>query len=200
MATQNAVNVGLSGSTGSGSFVGSISATLVTPTLGVATATSINKLSITAPATSSTLTIADGKSLVVSNSLIFSGTDGASVNFGAGGTVAYSASSMVWYGISGTSQLASVDSGYVVQNAGQTTITLPATANLGDRVAVAGLGAEGWILTANSGQTVKVIGSTTSSGGTLTSTNQYDQIEVVCLVANTTWGARFVMSGGLTVA
>jgi hypothetical protein len=41
MATSNQVNVGLSGSTGSGSFVGSTSPTLVTPVLGVATATSL---------------------------------------------------------------------------------------------------------------------------------------------------------------
>ena len=41
MTTQNMVNVGLSGATGSGNFVGSTSATLVTPTLGAATATTI---------------------------------------------------------------------------------------------------------------------------------------------------------------
>jgi hypothetical protein len=41
MTTGNQVDVGLSGSTGTGTFVGSTSPTLVTPTLGVATATSI---------------------------------------------------------------------------------------------------------------------------------------------------------------
>jgi hypothetical protein len=41
MATNNAINVGLSGATGTGSFVGSTSPTLVTPTLGAATATSV---------------------------------------------------------------------------------------------------------------------------------------------------------------
>lgn len=41
MATNNQVNVGLSGSTGSGTLVGSTSAVLVTPTLGAATATSV---------------------------------------------------------------------------------------------------------------------------------------------------------------
>ena len=34
MATNNAVNVGLSGSTGTGNFVGSTSPTLVSPVLG----------------------------------------------------------------------------------------------------------------------------------------------------------------------
>lgn len=41
MTTQNIVNVGLSGITGTGTFVGSTSPTLITPTLGAATATSI---------------------------------------------------------------------------------------------------------------------------------------------------------------
>lgn len=41
MATNNAVNSGLAGTTGTGSFVGSTSPSLVTPTLGAATATSL---------------------------------------------------------------------------------------------------------------------------------------------------------------
>jgi hypothetical protein len=52
--------------TGTGKMVLDTSPTLVTPVLGVATATSINKLTLTAPATSATLTVADGASLVTS--------------------------------------------------------------------------------------------------------------------------------------
>lgn len=47
MSTNNSVNVGLSGSTGTGSFVGSNSPTLVTPTLGAASATSLTFSSTT---------------------------------------------------------------------------------------------------------------------------------------------------------
>lgn len=83
----------LAAQTGTGStFVVDTSPTLVTPVLGVATATSINKLSITAPAAGSTLTVADGKILTANNTLTFTGTDMSSVNFGNGGTVVYSAS------------------------------------------------------------------------------------------------------------
>ena len=78
--------------TGSGNVVLATSPTLTTPTLGVASATSINKLTITAPTTGSTLTIADGKTLTASNTLTFTGTDASSVAFGGGGTVAYLAS------------------------------------------------------------------------------------------------------------
>lgn len=80
----------ISDETGSGSLVFATSPTLVTPNIGVATATSVNKVNITAPATSATLTIADGKTLTASNTLTFTGTDSSSVNFGAGGTVLYS--------------------------------------------------------------------------------------------------------------
>lgn len=75
------------------------SPTLVTPTLGVASATSINKVAITAPATSATLTIAngktltanasvtlagtDGKTLTLSNNLTLAGTDGTTITFGS---------------------------------------------------------------------------------------------------------------------
>ena len=48
---------------------------MTTPTLGVATATSINKVAITAPATSATLTIADGATLTASATASVSGTN-----------------------------------------------------------------------------------------------------------------------------
>jgi hypothetical protein len=79
----------ISDETGSGALVFATSPTLVTPTLGVASATTINKVTITAPATGSTLTIANGKTLTASNTLTFNGTDASTVAFGTGGTVAY---------------------------------------------------------------------------------------------------------------
>lgn len=78
------------GATGTGKFAFDTSPTLVTPVLGVATATSINKMAITAPATSSALAVADGKTATISNTLTFTGTDGSSVALGTGGTVLYS--------------------------------------------------------------------------------------------------------------
>lgn len=79
----------ISDETGSGALVFATSPTLVTPTLGAASATSVNKVAITEPATGSTLTIADGKTLTASNTLTFTGTDSSSVAFGTGGTVVY---------------------------------------------------------------------------------------------------------------
>lgn len=69
------------GVTGTGSAVRATSPTLVTPVLGVATATSINKTIIVAPANTSSLSIADGKTLTASNSLTFAGTDSTTITF-----------------------------------------------------------------------------------------------------------------------
>ena len=82
----NATSVAAQTGTGS-TFVMNTSPTLVTPNIGAATATSINKVTITAPATSSTLTIAEGKTLTSSNTLTLAGTDGSTLNIGAGGTL-----------------------------------------------------------------------------------------------------------------
>ncbi len=82
--------------TGTGSVVLATNATLATPTLGVAAATSINKVAITAPATSATLAIADGKTFTASNTVTLTAVDGSTLAIGAGGTLgtaAYTASS-----------------------------------------------------------------------------------------------------------
>lgn len=73
--------------TGTGKVVRSTSPALVTPSLGNATASSINKLAITAPSTNATLTIANGKTLTANNSLSLTGTDGSTLNVGTGGTL-----------------------------------------------------------------------------------------------------------------
>lgn len=70
--------------TGTGTkFVVDNGPTLIAPVLGAATATSINRMAITAPATSSTLAVADGKTATFSNTMTFSGTDSATLPFGA---------------------------------------------------------------------------------------------------------------------
>lgn len=89
-AVLNDPNSSGSGTTGSGAQVLQNSPTLVTPTLGAASATSINKMAITAPASGSTLAVADGKTATVSNTLTFAGTDGTTMTFpGASASVGY---------------------------------------------------------------------------------------------------------------
>jgi len=83
----NAGTLGEMTTTGSGTVLAlATSPSLVTPSLGVAGATSINKVAITAPATSATLTIADGKTLTDT-----SGTGAVALKGATGGGFAQAA-------------------------------------------------------------------------------------------------------------
>ena len=81
LALDASKNVASVTNTGTGNNVLADGPTLTTPTLGVASATSINKVALTAPATGSTLTIADGKTLTANHSLTLAGTDATTMTF-----------------------------------------------------------------------------------------------------------------------
>ena len=101
---------------------------------------------------------------------------------------------------SGTTQAAAVNTLYTCTNAAQCNVTLPATAAVNDIVAIQSQGAGGIKATANTGQTIKVNGTTTTSAGNIVCASQYDAIEVICVVANTTWAVRSYTSNLLTVS
>ena len=58
-----------------------VSPSFTTPSLGVASATSINKVAITQPASGATITIADGKTATINKTLTLDGTDGTTMTF-----------------------------------------------------------------------------------------------------------------------
>lgn len=113
------------------------SPSFTTPTLGVAAATSINKVAITAPATSATLTIANGKTATVSRTITLTSTgDSAVMTFpNATDTVACLAAIQTitgaWSFNDGKLVLKGATSGTTTlkanATAGTTTATLPAT-------------------------------------------------------------------------
>jgi hypothetical protein len=59
-----------------------------------------------------------------------------------------------WQVVVGTSEQAQANRGYVANDAGLVTITLPAAPNIGDIVRVSGVGAGGWRISQNAGQTI----------------------------------------------
>jgi len=67
---------------------------------------SINGMTITA--STGTFTLTNGKTLSVSNTLTFTGTDSSSVAFGTGGTVAYTANKLSAFAATTSSELAGV--------------------------------------------------------------------------------------------
>lgn len=126
---------------------------------------------------------------------------GISIN-SASGSITISSTgvgSLVWNDVSGTTQAAIVNNGYIISNAAQTTVTIPTTAAEGSVFAIAGKGAGGWILQMNTGQTCHFGNSATTSAGSLTSTNQWDSVQIVCVTANTTFSV-IAVQGNLTVA
>ena len=80
----------ISDETGTGALVFANTPTLVTPVLGAATATSVNKVALTAPASAATLTLADGSTLATSgaNSITFTSTGATNVTLPTSGTLA----------------------------------------------------------------------------------------------------------------
>jgi hypothetical protein len=61
---------------------------------------------------------------------------------------------VTWVQVTGTSQQALPNTGYIANNAAQVAITLPTAPAVGDLVEVSGAGAGGWLLAQNAGQTV----------------------------------------------
>lgn len=137
--------------------------------------------------TAATLTAGSGISIAnAGGSITISGTGGG-----------YS-----WTEVTGTSQAMAVNNGYIANNAGLVTLTLPATAAVGDTVTVQGKGAGLFRIAQNAGQTIHFGASdtTTGAGGYLEATQRYDSVELLCITANTDWAVYTAPQGVLTVA
>lgn len=128
---------------------GLVSPSFTTPSLGVATATTINKVTFTAPATGSTITIADGKTFTSSNTLTITGTDGSTLNVGTGGTL-------------GTAAYTS--STAYAPTAGSASVTTLGTVTTGTWNAGIVVGQYGGTGVNNSGKTITLGGNLTTSG------------------------------------
>ena len=122
----------------------------------------------------------------------------------AAGSVTISATGLAgigWNVVTATTQSMTADSGYIANNAALVSLTLPTTAAVGTLLYVQGLGAGGWEITQNAGQIVHLGSEPTTAGtaGSLASTNRYDSITLVCVVANTAWTALNAPQGTITV-
>jgi len=105
-------------------------------------------------------------------------------------TLSASGGGLTWTVVTGTSQAAAGNSGYIANNAGTVTVTLPSTSAVGTVVAVTGMNnATGWQLAQNAGNQIFFGTSSTTSGtgGYLASTNIYDTVYVLCVTANANW-------------
>lgn len=120
---------------------------------------------------------------------------------GSAATIAqsYLSNGMTWNNVTNTTQSAAVNNEYTANAATLLTITLPATAAINDRIRVVGAGAGGWKVAQNSGQTIHLGSSSTTTGtsGYIASATIYDCVELICVTTNTDWVA--IAQGTLSV-
>lgn len=96
-----------------------------------------------------------------------------------------------WNEVTGTSQAAEVNNGYITNNASLVTVTLPSTAIIGDIVEVVGKGAGFFRISQNSGQSIffSNVFTTTGTGGFISSEidDQYSAVKLLCTTIDTGW-------------
>ena len=107
---------------------------------------------------------------------------------------------VVWSVVSGTTQSAMAGNGYITSNSSQTIVSLPPSCLPGDLISVQGQGSGGWLIQANTGQTIHVGATASSSAGSVASSNQYDAITLVCIVATTDWAMYGPVSSGFVIS
>lgn len=127
---------------------------------------------------------------------------GISVTNGSGTiSIASTGGGVSWTSVTGSTQTISASNGYLSNNAGTVTFTLPASGTIGDVFRIAGVQGA-WTLAQNANQQVKLGSSATTIGvgGSLSSTNAGDCIECVATntSASTVWRVMSSM-GNITV-
>ena len=170
---------------------------LVTSAAGVPSlsATLPNGLAFGTPAS---LILTNATGLVPATGLVATGTPSATTYLRGDNTWAtISTGSTPFVQVSGISQVMVANTRYASNNAALTTFTMPATAAAGDTLEIKGVGAGGWIITANPGQTIRQGTTVTTSGGTVASESGTDDVKMTCIVANTTWKIDYSQSSRL---
>lgn len=100
-------------------------------------------------------------------------------------TISATAAAFGWTEVTGTSQSLAVQNGYVTNNGSLVTLTMPTSAAIGDIIEVVGKGAGGWTVVYTTGQSIKFGNiATTTTTGSLASTNANDSIKLVCTTAS----------------
>jgi hypothetical protein len=147
---------------GSGSFTTLAPRQPILPTPYAIMASSASNLLGTLPAAqlsgtlpSSVLTGYSGTVTLTNGGNSFNGSFSGSFG-GNGAGLTGVPGTIIWQTVSGTSQQAQPNTGYIVNNSAQVTITLPTSPNVGDIVRVSGVGAGGWKIAQYSGQSVLV--------------------------------------------
>jgi hypothetical protein len=153
----------------------------------------------TSDGAANTLMYTDGSGDLGFSTLI-AGTNISIANVGSSITISgMGFAGFTWNVVTTTSQNMISHNGYIANNASLVTLNLPATSSVGDEIDVIGKGAGGWLIQCGGDQTIVLGEDTTSSGGSLASTNAKDALYIVCTVANTEWQVGAAPQGNITI-
>lgn len=133
---------------------------------------------------------------LLSGSPNFAGTVSATNFSGNGAGLTNVPGTLVWQVVSGTNQTAASGSGYLATNNAQVVVTLPASPNVGDVVAISGSGASGWKIAQLSGQSIKTAGAFSSYAAW---TNHFSQSPPPYSIASSADGTMLVFGGSGTI-
>lgn len=174
---------------------------------GITTANSATMYTTTAGVPTFTGSMTNGQLLIGSTGAnpalgtITAGTGISVLNSAAGITVS-STGSGNWVDQNSSTVTMGTNTGYTIDNgASLVTLTLPATANLGDFIEINGFSAGGWKIAQAAGQQIHLgnLATTSGVGGSLASTNQNDGIRLRCAVAGGTVWTTISVIGNITV-
>ena len=195
----------------SGAGIISISNDAAATTVNVATGAGVKALTLGSTNTSSSVTINTGSGgfkipsftnygALVSNTsglitdaaatagYVLTGNSGSAPSFQAP-----SAGGITWVNVTSATQAMAINTAYVSNDTSTlVTLTLPATAAIGSIVQVQGAGSGLYTIAQNASQLINFnsVVSTTGTGGSVSSTSQFDSITLVCITANTTWAVN----------
>ena len=100
--------------------------------------------------------------------------------------------SFSWLPVAGVAQVIATNTGYYTTNAAPTAFTLPAVAPAGSIIKIQGASGGGWTITQALGQQVvftSTVATTAGAGVRIASSGARDGLELLCIVANSTWQA-----------
>lgn len=200
MATNNAINLSSAGVVsynGAGVFTGSP----ITPNAMLYGGASNAIVSTAAPTNGQLLVGSTGVAPVLTT--LTPGTGITITNTAGAITIASTStpSNFPYTVVTGATQALSANNGYIANAAsGRVTFTLPTVSAVGDFIQIDGLSTgSGWTVNQGTGQRIQLGAAlTTTTTGSLASTDVGDCIGMVCVVANLTWLVEDSM-GNITV-
>lgn len=132
---------------------------------------------------------------------IFNLVGPTNVTFPTSGTLATVGQIFPWVEITANTVNLVPNNGYIMNNNAVTILaTLPLVAAKGQIIEIAGLGSQGWSVLQNAGQQINygILSTTPGIGGSLSSTQRYNTVRLLCVVDNLTFNV-LSNQGNLTV-